>query len=321
MITSTEFLQNLNIEAKKYYDLSINDNIERSDIWKSNFDGLKYHINSNESPIDKISDILSTQFFSSGIFNKDVTKNEIVYCIEYLKDNYDLNIEDFLKENITESIFSNHDKLILFDNKHYISSDYFRHLFAILEIKKYCNLNIDDRLNIVELGSGIGALGRIFKLMFSNSKYFFIDIPESLYYAFLYIRLNFPDKKYKYITSNDKININEDIDFYFIPAKYIESIYNNKFDVFINECSMGEMNQKTLDSWFDFIQNKILVDYFYNFNRYYDDERSNAYLAYDNKWELLHEDINPKYNEIPNHPYGKYLSITHNFEKITKRIH
>ena len=317
---SEEFLNNLNIEAKNYYNQSTNDAIQRSDIWISNFQGLYSIMNLDINPVEKINEILKHQFYSSGITYKEITEKEIQWNIDYLKENYNINIDDLLNSNIAESEFYNKKKSFTYNNE-LLSSDFFRHLFAILEIQKHCQLTNNTQYNVIELGSGVGALGRIFKLYNKKIKYFFIDIPESLYFSFLHIRLNFPNNSYKYVISNDKIDINnENIDFYFIPVKYIECLYDNKFDLFINECSLGEMNQSTVDYWFDFLQNKINLKYFYSFNRYFDDARSNSYTAYDNKWKILCDNINPKFNEVPDHPYGKYLSITHNFEKITERI-
>ena len=319
-------LENINKEAAELYKNSSDDGFHRSGIWKRNSRGLLSVMNSKMSPIDKISKILDGHPFSSGVDVKypsvdnsdnQVTKAEVEWSIEYVKSTYGVDVwED---TDLRESSFWREGKSVTIDGNRF-SSDFCRHLFCFLEIQKYC----ESVTKVVELGSGIGNLARIFKMKQPKTQYFFIDIPESLYYGFMFMRLNFPDCSYKVVLDEETSSF-EGFDFVFVPTKYVKVLYNQYFDLLINECSLGEMNQSMIEYWFDFIQDKIDVKYFYSFNRVLGKEREvsdigDCFVGYDEKWKTLCLDTDPAFNKIPKHPRGKYLTKTWNFEKIVERL-
>ncbi len=337
----SDLLDEINKEARELYLGSLNDGHHRSGIWKHNLRSLKSHMNSKGSPIDKISKILNNHHFSSGT-GTGIKKlfDEIMWSIEYTKNIYGVDVRK--NGSLRESNFWRSDKIVTVEGddiyrKGRFSSDFFRHLFCFLEIQKYCKCvnpimnrglyldkDFESKIKIVELGSGIGNLARIFKIMRPKTQYFFIDIPESLYYGFMFMRLNFPDCSYK-VVLDEEISSFEGFDFVFVPTKYTKVLYNQYFDLIINECSLGEMIQSSIEYWFDFIQNKIDVKYFYSFNRVHGSQHSDSkglgdsLVGYDEKWKTLLFDTNPSFNRIPNHPRGEYLTGTQNYEKIVER--
>jgi hypothetical protein len=71
---SKEFLNNLNIEVKNYYNQSIDNTTQRSDIWIANFQGIYQIMNLDINLVEKINEILKHQFYSSGITYKEITE-------------------------------------------------------------------------------------------------------------------------------------------------------------------------------------------------------------------------------------------------------
>lgn len=161
---------------------------------------------------------------------------------------------------------------------------------------------INDIKTILEIGSGYGGLARVFKLMIPGVAYILIDLPESLFYAQIFLQLNFPESKCCYVTSEKKINI-KDFDFIFVPIQYYESIKGKQVDLVINTGSLQEMPDITVKFWMDFIQTIISTKYFYSFNYflnnkqlYQETSRKESNLIcpiFDPYWDVKYFQINP----------------------------
>jgi hypothetical protein len=123
---------------------------------------------------------------------------------------------------------------------------------------------------ILEIGGGFGGLARIFKLIAPNVKYFILDLPQSLFFSFLYVKTNFPDLKCCYVDSAN-LNFDEvinDNDFIFVPTGLIGNLINRSFDGVINTQSLGEMTDNAVKRYMRFIHEDIQTKYFYSINRF-----------------------------------------------------
>lgn len=118
---------------------------------------------------------------------------------------------------------------------------------------------------ILEIGSGYGALARIYKTMNKGVSYTLLDLPESLFYAHTFLSASFPDAKIKYL--NEKTN--EDLsgyDFILVPVQNCTFLAEKEFDLVINTGSLQEMPDATVKFWMNFIQNIIRTKFFYSWN-------------------------------------------------------
>jgi len=125
---------------------------------------------------------------------------------------------------------------------------------------------------VLEIGGGYGALARIFKIMNSSVHYTIVDLPESLFFAQLFLMLNFPDAKVCYVDKNRKVDVDE-FDFLLVPVQFYDAIAGDKFDIVINTGSLQEMPDITVKFWMNFIQNILKVEMFYSFNYFLNDKR------------------------------------------------
>ena len=101
----------------------------------------------------------------------------------------------------------------------------------------------------LEIGSGYGGLARMMKLALPNVTYFLVDIPESLAFAYTYLKLGFPQSRCLIVDHIEEHS--EDhwrkYDFVFCPIQLFGAIAFPKVDIGINFWSLGEMNQGCVD--------------------------------------------------------------------------
>lgn len=161
---------------------------------------------------------------------------------------------------------------------------------------------------ILEIGSGYGALARIFKLLQDSSTQVLVDLPESLFYAQIFLTLNFPNARIKYLTGQwDKADLS-DHDFILVPVQLCETLKNLYFDIVINTGSLQEMPNKAVKYWMNFIQNTIQTDLFYSWNYFLNnkklfpetsrEEANQICPILDPYWELKYFRINPEISTI-----------------------
>lgn len=181
------------------------------------------------------------------------------------------------------------------------SNIFLSHVHYYLRSTSYCE-NKQDINTVLEIGGGYGALARIFQLMKPQASYTIVDLPESLFFAELFLSLNFPEAKISYSNKIEKANT-EGVDFLLVPIQSIQNIYDKEFDLVINTGSLQEMPDETVRYFMDFIQSKIKVKRFYSFNYFLNNkrnfqetsgEKSNLICPIlDPYWETVYFEINP----------------------------
>ena len=169
--------------------------------------------------------------------------------------------------------------------------------------------NIQDHLElkelntILELGAGLGTLSRCIKLINPKVKYFILDLPETLLFSFCYLRSNFPNASYKYVTKKeDMAGGLEGYEFVFIPSHFCPELPKLSIDLAINTHSLGEMRQEHSLYYMKLFQTHLQVRHFYSLNRYLEPYRTNPEASVstmlDPHWTTLRWDFNPKITVI-----------------------
>lgn len=190
-----------------------------------------------------------------------------------------------------------------------VSADFLWRLCLIERLERVVPLG-NDRLTVVELGSGSGNFARAFRLLRPNTTYVCIDLPESLFFAHLFLMMNFPEARVLYITEGGKpVEELTRYDFVFIPTEFASAIAGNKVDLFVNMNSLGEMNNAVIAHWFDFITNRIDVRYLFLLNRFlnripqnfveFRQHESSCSLAIGDAWEMLDWEVDPDFERCP----------------------
>ncbi|MBV8888924.1 MAG: putative sugar O-methyltransferase [Alphaproteobacteria bacterium] len=192
-----------------------------------------------------------------------------------------------------------------------LSSDFLWRVSMLERLSHYLP-RTDEKLVVVELGSGSGNFARAFKLAYPNSTYICIDIPETLFFANLFLTANFPSIRALYISS-DGPGINNDLldyDFVFIPTEFAHRLDGLQADLFVNMNSLGEMTNEVIEQWFEFLQNTIHAKKVFLLNRFLNrvdiaspshprrDESACAFQL-DRYWDILDWEVDPDFDRSP----------------------
>lgn len=210
-----------------------------------------------------------------------------------------------------------------------LTPDFLMKVCYYFEIQKYCGIT-KSKFRIVELGGGYGCLARTLKLFIPNSIYVDIDLPESLYFAYLFLKLSFPEARILYVTDQAQLKDGLDkYDFVLIPTMFAESITGNEFDLFCNTASLGEMTNPLIRYWMDFVQNKLKVKYFFGNNRYLNAllpyvslkkwriDENECSVLFDARWKILAWELDPEFNRCP---YEEPSNIVQYLAVVAERL-
>lgn len=168
------------------------------------------------------------------------------------------------------------------------SSIFLSHVNALLRIQRF----VAQPKRILEIGGGYGALARIVGTAHPGVKYTIIDFPESLFYAHIFLGVNFPSAR---------IDSTPAADFRLVPIQECLTLSGETFDVAVNTGSLQEMPARAVAFWMQFIQERIATKLFYSFNYFLvnkggfnETEGSNLICpVLDPYWAVRHFEINP----------------------------
>ena len=142
-----------------------------------------------------------------------------------------------------------------------LAPDFLRTLVLVNEIACNCRLP-QGRFSVLELGAGYGGLARTFRLWYPNVTYVIVDIPETLFFSALFLRVNFPRSNVLMVTDHaDLARPLDEYDYVFVPTMFAHGLEGARFELFCNTASMGEMKNAVIREWMDFVQHKVEVRY------------------------------------------------------------
>jgi hypothetical protein len=165
--------------------------------------------------------------------------------------------------------------------------------------------------DILELGGGLGHLARTMKLLGHTCSHVILDLPETLVFSFCFLSLNFPRARMLLVEDDESARAIAagGYDFAFVPSLFAEAATARPYDLFVNTASLGEMPNKTIRYWMDFIQNRLDVRYLYTLNRYLNTidpsrhawrwEENECSVHYDRRWEMLKWEVEPGFTRCP----------------------
>lgn len=298
----------INYEQTLNYYKSIEYDPEVGNIWSNNMSDI-YNIYSNSTSAEEVISAIDRTFMYSINFPQENADNGVWNNIE--KDIADIrenNVSWLLSKmesfpTIEESSFI-YDKNKVKVNGKTFSGNFLRTYSIANRILKFNN-RIE---NVLELGGGAGHQARTLMLL-TNCKYTIVDLPETLFFSFIHLSLCFPSKKILYVSSMEDFEKIDTFDIVFIPAGLYQGLKNKHFNLFINTASMGEMNNKTIHKWMNFVQKDITIDTLFTLNRYLntinDDlkqtriNENECSVSYDDDWKILHWEVEPEYCRCP----------------------
>ena len=196
--------------------------------------------------------ILHSQNIGVSGFNhrgpsKEVTIRKIIAALEERWPEFHL-----WQEGIQESPFAMKNTLYEMKPGAIYSEIFFWHLEMYLAGKFHL---ARQPHRLLEIGSGSGELARIYKVLHPTIHYVLMDLPESLFFAEVYLRANFPTATFCYCDQPDwdvrAIGIH---DFTFVPVSCWKPVQQAGFDYIINQGSLQEMPAATVQWYCDFIE-------------------------------------------------------------------
>jgi putative sugar O-methyltransferase len=126
---------------------------------------------------------------------------------------------------------------------------------------------VDDikRPVVAELGAGYGKLGFFTLRDVNDSCYVDFDLPETLCLAAYFLMKTWPEKK-TLLYGEDEYSekSHKDYDLIFMPSFKIQNSGTNSIDLFMNMCSLGEMDSEAAKNYVHHITNS--TKYFFHMN-------------------------------------------------------
>ena len=101
-----------------------------------------------------------------------------------------------------------------------------------------------DIRSVFEIGGGYGAPARMWKLTAGVDRYAVADFPESLFFAEVFLRANFPDANLLYVRDPADATRAGEADFVLCPIEHVESLKGVRFDLAVNTGSLPEMTEE-----------------------------------------------------------------------------
>lgn len=108
---------------------------------------------------------------------------------------------------------------------------------------------------VLELGAGVGQVARIMLEAGWCKKYTIIDLPESLWFAEVFLRHTLPN--HRILKAEIAADLSIDCDVMLIPS-HLAHHYHQPTDVFLNTSSLGEMTNGTAQFYLNLIDNPVL---------------------------------------------------------------
>jgi hypothetical protein len=162
----------------------------------------------------------------------------------------------------------------------------------------------------VEIGAIYGALARILIPRHPEITYVFVDIPESLCVTMREIRSRLPNARiFAARQRGDVANLNfRDFDVVFVPTILFEELAAHNIEVFAGFHTFGEMSNKYIAYYFQFINEKLRPRWIVSRNRFLSFISPNyfhrlgenmASVLCDENWSVEHWDCEPEILKCP----------------------
>lgn len=161
---------------------------------------------------------------------------------------------------------------------------------------------------ILEIGSGYGGLARIFHLGEKPKLHVLVDLPESLAFAYSYLKVHFPDLEIAILSEQNAAlyragNLGGIV---LVPVDRLALLEDFAFDVCINTRSFQEMTTDYMREYMALIETRNTVRYLYSFNYFINPRETLTESKVqdgvtplqwvpdpDQRWRVAHFEMNP----------------------------
>lgn len=175
------------------------------------------------------------------------------------------------------------------EDGYFFNANTLKYLYQYWRIHNFAEEAFSKRdFRLLEIGGGYGGFAYQLLHRHKNANVVIVDIPETMIISIYFLRQNFPKVQMALHMDFDGQIDWDAYQVHFIPSYYAGMIYGTEFDIAVNSNSFLEMRQEDIDMYFNLIQVRNKVRYFYNYNRKVRVEGERTYkfdeLPYDDHW-------------------------------------
>ena len=286
---------------------------ELNEFWaKGNMEEMLGIINGAQSALDAVHSAQKTWLFSVNTADGIKAK-----AVDWLLANQKKSGVDIMGmgHHMQESEYSNPSNNVIRNGRR-LTPDFLRTVSIASEIFKRSGIRRSKRMRVVELGGGCGHLARTLRLFAPDTLHVIIDIPETLFFSYIFLKLNFPDARTLCVTGKTAAKLKDGngglsgYDFVFVPTMFADCVAGCDFTLFVNTASLGEMKNKVIRHWMDFLQSRLRVKYLYTLNRFLNTvaasgqhdwrlDENECSVLYGSKWKMLDWEMEPSFTRCP----------------------
>jgi putative sugar O-methyltransferase len=154
---------------------------------------------------------------------------------------------------------------ILVEKGRLVSNIFYFHLRYVLQCLTYIRA---PRI-VCEIGGGYGDPARLWlqNPIHRPKLYVIVDFPESLFFAEVFLRVNFDDLKLLYLTDHATLDLKETLQYSVVlcPVEFVDALSGLTLDLVVNTGSMHEMTEESVGYWMEWLK-KQDCRYFYSLN-------------------------------------------------------
>ena len=132
-----------------------------------------------------------------------------------------------------------------------LSSDFLNRLAWVFRLQTVLDFP-QQPFGIIEVGGGFGALARVFKILYPQSRIVLVDIPESLFFQHAFMKASFPDAKHQFVSRIDEPI--GDADIVYVPNCFAAALQGSEFFLAVNTNSFGEMPETASSRWLELLR-------------------------------------------------------------------
>lgn len=147
-----------------------------------------------------------------------------------------------------------------------ISASFLWHLCAAVRLLE----NLPPPASLLEIGPGFGGLARVLRGLSPATRLVLVDLPDSLAFTYVYLRLHFPEARVAFVTSPSEslARLRREADFVLLPSNLLTLLRGEAFELALNIASWGEMSQASVDRYLAFLEREVAVAHLYSINQY-----------------------------------------------------
>lgn len=210
--------------------------MKNSPTWQNNVALMRHVINDrSKTDIEKLQTIIRTELFAVNSVDPEERRLSIEAMLQHfpvIGQEVDIYPEEFVS---------------VIDGMR-LSCDYVRKCWFVTLTKLHAS-------TVLELGAGFGQVARIMLESDWCKKYVIIDLPESLWFAEVFLRHTLPN--HRILKAEIAADLSIDCDVMLIPS-HLAHHYHQPTDVFLNTSSLGEMTNGTAQFYLNLIDNPVL---------------------------------------------------------------